>query len=151
KVEQLYLVSPRPERLLALSAHIEKETTRMKGKLQISRNAADFLALSDLIITTTSAVDPVVDVTELRPGCIVCDVARPPDIREEGAPRRDDILVNESGEMRLPEGAELKYDSGLPPNRIYACMAETLLLALERRFDHYSIGRERDPEKVKES
>ncbi|MEZ5338934.1 MAG: hypothetical protein R3F46_11810 [bacterium] len=150
KVDHLYLVSPRPERLLALSAMIEKETPRMKGRLEISRNAADFLGLSDLIITTTSAVDPVVDVTELRPGCIVCDVARPPDIREEEAARRNDILVIESGEIRLPEGAELKYDIGLPPNTIYACMAETLLLALERRFDHYTIGREIDPQKVKE-
>lgn len=150
KVERLYLVSPRPERLLALSSQIEKETPRIKGRLQISRNASDFLSQADLIITTTSAVDPVVEVGELRPGCIVCDVARPPDIREEEAARRDDILVIESGEIKLPEGAELKYDIGLPPNTIYACMAETLLLALERRFDHYTIGREIDPQKVKE-
>jgi predicted amino acid dehydrogenase len=150
KVEKLYLVSPRPERLLALSALIEKETPRIKGRVQISRNAADFLGSSDLIITTTSAVDPVVDVTGLRPGCIVCDVARPPDIREAEAARRNDILVIESGEIRLPEGSELNYDIGLPPQTIYACMAETLLLALERRFDHYTIGRDIEPAKVKE-
>ncbi len=150
KVDTLYLVSPRPERLLALSSLIENETPRIKGRLKISRNAADFLKVTDLIITTTSAVDPVVDVTELKPGSIVCDVARPPDIREEEAAQRNDILVIESGEIRLPEGAELKYDIGLPPNTIYACMAETLLLALERRFEHYTIGREIDPEKVKE-
>ena len=150
KVEQLYLVSPRPERLLALSALIEKETPSIKGRLHISRNAADFLGSCDLIITTTSAVDPVVDVSGLRPGCIVCDVARPPDIREVEARRREDILVVESGEIRLPAGAELNYDIGLPPQTIYACLAETLLLALDRRFDHYTIGREIDPAKVKE-
>jgi hypothetical protein len=41
-------------------------------------------------------------------------------------------------------------DIGLPPNTIYACLAETLLLTLDKRFGHYTLGREIDPQKVRQ-
>jgi predicted amino acid dehydrogenase len=150
EVAELYLVSPRPERLLSLARQIEAESPQIAGHLRLSRHASHFLPLADVIITTTSTVDPVVDVTDLKPGCVVCDVARPPDIKEEAAAARQDILVIESGEIKLPDGADMKYDIGLPPGTIYACLAETILLALERKFGHYTIGREIDPARVRE-
>lgn len=149
-VERLLLVSPRPERLLALGKQIEAECPRLRGKVELSRHAGHFLPRADVIITTTSSVDPVVDVSTLRPGAVVCDVARPPDIQEAAAAARDDILVIESGEIRLPPGTEMKYDIGLPPGVAYACLAETILLALEHRFGHYTLGREIDPARVRE-
>jgi predicted amino acid dehydrogenase len=149
-VQELYLVSPRPERLLALAAQIADECPRIKGHLHLSRIASDFLPKANIIVSTTSAVDPIIDVSNLRPGAVVCDVARPPDIKEEAAASRDDILVIESGEIQLPEGAELTVDIGLPKGTIYACLAETLLLALEQRGGHYTLGREIDPRRVQE-
>jgi predicted amino acid dehydrogenase len=150
EVAEIALVAPRPEKLLELSRLIELENPRLKGKVHISRRVEDFLSRAELVITTTSAVDPVIDVSGLKRGAVVCDVARPPDIKEEAAARRDDILVIESGEILLPEGAVLNYDIGLPPGTIYACLAETLLLALEQRYGHYTLGREIDPERVRE-
>ncbi|MBN2083016.1 hypothetical protein JW859_12530 [bacterium] len=148
RVAELYMVSPRPEKLLSLSRFIETENPKLKGKIKLSRQVSDFLPLADGIITTTSSVDPVIDVAELKPGCLVLDVARPPDIKQQAAERRNDILVIESGEVLLPEGAELNYDIGLPPGVIYACLAETLLLALEKRFGNFTLGREIKPEQV---
>lgn len=148
QVKELYLVSPRPERLLALSTLIVRESPTLHGHIHLSRVATDFLPKADVVITTTSAVDPVVDVAQLKPGCVVCDVARPPDIKPEAAASRHDILVIESGEIRLREGAELTYDIGLPGGTIYACLAETALLALDQRFGHFTLGREIEPEKV---
>nr|MDQ3023908.1 hypothetical protein [bacterium] len=150
EVQELYLVSPRPERLLALSRQIADECPRIKGHLHVSRVAGDFLPRANVIISTTSAVDPIIDVRNLQPGTVVCDVARPPDISEEAAALRDDILVIESGEISLPAGARLTVDIGLPPGTIYACLAETLLLSLDQRFGHYTLGREIDPDKVRE-
>ena len=149
-VKDLSIVGPRPERLLALARQLEQESPQLKGRLKMSRQAVDLLHQADLIITTTSAVDPVIDVSTLKPGCVVCDVARPPDIKPEEAAKRDDILVIESGEINLLPGAELTYDIGLPPGTIYACLAETVLLALDRRFEHYTLGREIDPARVRE-
>jgi predicted amino acid dehydrogenase len=150
RVRELYLVSPRPERLLALSDQIEAEVPALRGRVRMSRTAADFLPHAQLIITTTSAVEPVVDVSELQPGCVVCDVARPPDIKREAAQRRQDILVVESGEIQLPVGANLTVDIGLPPQTTYACLAETMLLALEQHRGHYTLGRDIDPQRVEE-
>jgi hypothetical protein len=39
---------------------------------------------------------------------------------------------------------------GLPPNVIYACLAETIVLALEGRFEVFTVGRDTEWEKVKE-
>jgi hypothetical protein len=38
----------------------------------------------------------------------------------------------------------------LPPNVIYACLAETIVLALEGRFEVFTVGRDTEWEKVKE-
>ena len=151
KVKELCLVSPRPERLLALARLIEEETPHLAGHIRLARKPDSLLPLAGLVVTTTSAVEPVIDVTNLRPGAVVCDVARPPDINESVAKKRKDVLVVESGEIQLPDGAELTTDIGLPRGVIYACLAETLLLALEHKFEHYTLGREIDPDKVRET
>jgi hypothetical protein len=39
---------------------------------------------------------------------------------------------------------------GLPKNIAYACLAETIVLALEGRFEIFTIGRDIEWEKVKE-
>ena len=39
---------------------------------------------------------------------------------------------------------------GLPPNVVYACMAETVVLALEGRYETFTVGRNIEWEKVKE-
>ena len=148
RVAELYLVSPRPERLLALSRKLESEKPSVRQRLRLSRHVSDFAGLADVVIATTSSVEPVVDVMDLKPGCVVCDVARPPDIRPQAAAARTDVLVIESGEIKLPQGAEVTYDIGLPRGLIYACLAETALLALERYFKHFTLGREIEPEKV---
>jgi predicted amino acid dehydrogenase len=150
RVRELYLVSPRPEKLLALASEIEQEHPRLKGCIHLSRSTREFLPKVDGIIATTSATEPIIDVAELRPGCLVLDVARPPDIREQAARKRRDVLVIESGEILLPQDAELTVDIGLPRGLIYACLAETVLLALEKRFGHYTLGRQINPSQVNE-
>ena len=39
---------------------------------------------------------------------------------------------------------------GLPPGVVYACMAETVVLALEGRYETFTVGRNIEWEKVKE-
>jgi predicted amino acid dehydrogenase len=143
------LVAPRPERLIALKQQIEEETPG--AEVTIATTPDDFVADMDVIVTTTSAFNQrVIDVTKCKPGAVICDVARPPDIEEWEAALRPDILVIESGEILLPGDPDFGFDIGLPPKTAYACLSETALLALEGRFEDYSIGRELELEKVKE-
>jgi hypothetical protein len=80
----------------------------------------------------------------------VCDVARPPDVQEEEARLRPDVLVIESGEILLPGQPDFGFNIGLPPGVAYACLAETALLAMEGRFENFTLGRNIEMDKVKE-
>jgi hypothetical protein len=63
--------------------------------------------------------------------------------------KRPDVLVIESGEILLPGNVSMK-NIGLPTNVAYACLAETIVLALEGRFENFTIGRVIEWEKVRE-
>lgn len=143
------LVAPRPEKLIALKRTIAAETPG--AKVTIATTPDEYVGEMDVIVTTTTAFNQrIIDVTRCKPGAVICDVARPPDIEEWEAALRPDVLVIESGEILLPGDPDFGYDIGLPPKTAYACLAETALLAMEGRFEDYSVGRELEVEKVKE-
>lgn len=148
-VGDVVLVAPRPERLLALKQLIERETP--SAHVTATTYADPYLGHADLIVTTTSALTGrVINVDKLKPGAVVCDVARPPDVKEEDARRRPDVLVIESGEILLPGQPDFGFDIGLPPGTAYACLAETALLTMEGKFDDYTLGRNINMDRVKE-
>jgi hypothetical protein len=105
----------------------------------------------DMIVTSTSgAGKKILDITKVKPGCVITDVARPLDLPPEEVAKRPDVLVIESGEIELPTKVRGMKSIGLPNNVIYACLAETIVLALEGRFEVFTIGRDTEWEKVKE-
>ncbi|MDX1662993.1 MAG: hypothetical protein R3272_04315 [Candidatus Promineifilaceae bacterium] len=148
-VPNIILVAPRPEKLIELKRIIEAETP--SAQVTVSTSADDYVSGADLIVTTTSAVGQrIIDITRCKPGAVICDIARPPDVTEEEAAMRPDVLVIESGEILLPGAPDYGYDIGLPPGVAYACLAETALLAMEGRFEDYTLGRNIEVERVKE-
>jgi hypothetical protein len=58
-------------------------------------------------------------------------------------------LVIESGEVELPGDVRMK-SIGLPDRVAYACLAETIVLALEGRYENFTVGRSISWPKVKE-
>lgn len=148
-IHNVILVAPRPEKLIALKRTITDESPQ--AEVTISTTADDYVEIADLIVTTTSAVgQKIIDITKCKPGAVICDIARPPDVTEEEAALRPDVLVIESGEILLPGQPDYGYDIGLPPGVAYACLAETALLAMEGRFEDYTLGRNIEVERVKE-
>ena len=146
--EEIYLVDVREARLLALRLSILQETPGVK--VHVATSPDRFLEQMDVIVTATSAAGKkVLDITKVKPGCVITDVARPLDLSTEDVAKRPDVLVIESGEVELPGNPELK-DIGLPPRVVYACLAETIVLALEGRFESFTIGRSIEWEKVRE-
>jgi predicted amino acid dehydrogenase len=148
-IYDVVLVSIEPERLIELKRTIQEETPG--STVSIATRADDYLGECDLIVTATSAFGQrIVDITKCKPGAVICDVARPPDISKEEAALRPDVLVIESGEVLIPGDIDFGYDIGLPPKTAYACLAETALLAMEGRFEDYTLGRNITMERVKE-
>ena len=146
---ELYMVDLRQARLLALRESINKEDPDCK--ITVSTRADKYVGNMDVIVTaTSSAGKKILDIMQVKPGCVITDVARPLDLSAEDVAKRPDVLVIESGEIELP-GDDIKMkDIGLPKKVVFACMAETIVLALEGRFEIFTIGREIEWQKVKE-
>lgn len=148
-IKEVVLVSIEPEKLIELKRTILHETPG--SRVTIATKTGDLVADCDLVITATSAFGQrVIDLTKCKPGAVICDVARPMDVNPAEAALRPDLLVIESGEVLIPGDIDFGYDIGLPPKTSYACLAETALLAMDGRFDDYTLGRNIGIDKVKE-
>ncbi|GAB4396785.1 MAG: serine carboxypeptidase [Anaerolineales bacterium] len=148
-VNDVVLVSIEPAKLIDLKKIIQEETP--SARVSIATRTDEHIGDCDLIVTATSAFGQrVIDITKCKPGAVICDVARPPDINAAEGALRPDVLVIESGEILIPGDIDFGYDIGLPPKTAYACLAETALLAMEGRFEDYTLGRNITMERVKE-
>lgn len=143
----LALVGRDVKRLGTLAARLAEEHDVPVG---IYTDVAEGLADADIIITVTSAVDSIILPQHIKPGAVVCDVARPRDVSVRVAKERDDVLVIEGGVVQVPGAMRMprpdkpgrEFDFGFPPGTAYACMSETMLLALENRFENFTLGKE---------
>jgi hypothetical protein len=147
--DEVYLAGLTLDKLDKLKASILKDTP--DAKVFTTTSYDDVLGDMDMIVTATSgAGKSVLDITKVKPGCVITDVARPLDLPASEVAKRPDVLVIESGEIELPTKVRGMKNIGLPNNVIYACLAETIVLALEGRFEVFTIGRDTEWEKVKE-
>ena len=147
--DELWLVSIEPAKLLALKEDIER--TDPRAAVFVSADADEHLPDMDVVVTATSGAGKrVLDIMRVKPGAVITDVARPLDLSPEDVAKRPDVLVIESGEIQLPSQTTMRDIGGLPPNVVYACLAETIVLALEGRFETFTVGRDIEWEKVRE-
>jgi predicted amino acid dehydrogenase len=153
-VERLYLIGRNQEGLEDLRARLQvRARTLRPGSVQaelIISTKMDVLAHAQLILTVTSAIHNMIRPEFLLPGSVVCDVARPRDVSAMVAATRDDILVIDGGMVDVPGPADFHFNFGFPPGMAYACMAETIALALEGRFEDYTLGKHLTRERVEE-
>lgn len=145
EVPALALIGRRPEALVEVQQ-------RCAGRLAQVRTSTDIAAIydTDLILTVTSATNAVIEPEHLKPGAVVCDVARPRDVSRRVFEARDDVLVFEGGMVEVPGPVDFGFNFGFPPGKSYACMAETMALALEGRYEDYSVGRQIEVARVME-
>jgi len=120
-------------------------------EVEVSTDVGDSLRAADLVIAVTSAIEAIVSPGDIKPGAVVCDVARPRAVSVDVAEARDDVLVIEGGAVQVPGEPDFGFDFGFPPGLAYACMAETMLLALEGRIEDYSLGATLRLEQVEET
>lgn len=148
-VDELVLCSRTAGKLLELKDEIHELSPHCK--ITVVTNPNKDAETADLIVTSTSAQDKkVLDIMRVKPGCVICDVSRPLDISEEDAVKRPDVLVVESGEIELPGTIAISCDLGTPDSVVYACLAETALLALEGRLESFTLSRYISYERVRE-
>lgn len=106
------------------------------------RLSESILKKADIILAVSSSIHTLINAGDLKPGALVCDVARPRSVSRSVAELRNDVLVIEGGLIEIPGDVNFHFNFGYPPNMALACMAETILLALENRWEHFTLGRE---------
>lgn len=99
-----------------------------------------YLPLADVVVTATSQVNSLIQPEMLKFGAVVCDVARPQDVSLEVKQARPDVLVIDGGVVAVPGLPDLGWNFGFEKGLAYACMSETMMLALEQRYEHFSLG-----------
>lgn len=116
----------------------------------VSTDLSESLPRADVVVAVTSAIDAVVRPEDLKRGAIVCDVSRPRNVSVAVAEARDDVFVFEGGVIEVPGQVDFGFNFGFPPGTAYACMSETMILALENRYESFSLGRDLDVDKIRE-
>lgn len=147
--KKVIIAAPRPYKVLEL----EQELKLLYPDVEVigTSNPDRYSHECDLIITSTSAQgESVLDISKVKSGCVICDVSRPFDISLDEASSRPDVLVVASGEVELPGDVRISKTLNLPGSTVYACLAETALLAMEGRHESFSISRDLTYEKVVE-
>jgi predicted amino acid dehydrogenase len=134
---QLVLVGRRLDAI-----EVVREMCEGRGADVTATTEKSALYKADLILTVTSALHTVIEPKHLKPGAVVCDVARPRDVSRQVAAERDDVLVIEGGMIEVPGPVDFHFNFGFPPKMAYACMAETMALALEGRYEDYTVGKD---------
>lgn len=145
-VAQLYLFGRNEEKLRKVQAVASKNS---KTNLIISTDLQN-LRKAKVILTVSSAVQAIIQPENLQSGSVICDVARPRDVSARVAAVRDDVFVFDGGMLDVPGPVNFNFDFGFPPGKAYACMAETIALALEGRFEDYTLGKHITRDRVNE-
>ncbi len=145
RVGRQILVGRRMERLQEVAAQVAE----LGGQAEVTLDIAA-IQQAELIISATSAGAAVIRAAHLKPGAVICDVARPRDVAAQVRRERDDVLVIDGGLAEAPPGVDFGFDYGLPPGLTFGCMAETMALALEGRFEDYTVGKDLRIEQIVE-
>jgi len=145
---EVCMVDRNSAKLLALKESILAEFPSVT--IHISTNANKFIDNTDVMVIAKSGDGhKKPDIKKVKSGCVIADVARPLCLSSSDIKKRPDVFVIESGEIELPGEPEMK-SIGLPDNVVYANLAETIVLALEGRFENYTSGVDIEWQKVKE-
>jgi predicted amino acid dehydrogenase len=110
------------------------------GLVRFSIESGADLTEAAIVATATSSPHALLSSRQLGHRAIVCDVSRPANVSPALVRERPDLLVVDGGSVSLPAGRDLGVSFGLVPGMLYACMAETALLALDRRYRNGSLG-----------
>ena len=145
-LERLILIGRRRDTLNQVRERVESQGT---GYVRIATDL-ELLAQADLVLTATSNVDAIIDPHHLKIGSVVCDVSAPRDVSGRTAKTRNDVLIIEGGMVEVPGPVDFGFDFGFPPGKAYACMAETMILALEGRFEPFTLGKSIEIDRVEE-
>lgn len=147
RVRRMALVSRRRLRVKALEEELKSAHPAIQ--IHVFDQVEQAVKHANLIFVSTNSPDVKIDVRSLMPGTVVCDLSVPHNVDEASAAMRSDVLVVDGGLIRPPgDSVRFNFYFGLPEGLTFACMAETMILALEKKYESYSLGANITADKV---
>ena len=152
RVDTIFLLARNAARLLELTKFLHEQTSKTKI---VDKGLAleEVIKESDILVFTTSAVEVPSALTadHLKRGAIIVDIPSPRNISKEICEQREDILVIDGAVVEPPPTSQLGLKLPIKDGFIFACMAETMILAFEGKTQNdFSIGFKPDLNKVRE-
>jgi predicted amino acid dehydrogenase len=133
---QLTLIARTLPRLEALASTVRRHAPNIA--VQTSKELSA-MRDADLVVLLTSSADCLLRSEHLKHGAIVLDDTQPRNTDPALLKERPDVRIVDGGVIEAP-GVRLTGDIGLRRGHLYACLAETMLLALDGHTSHFSIG-----------
>lgn len=154
EVSQITLVARQMGALRLLGEEIARQKNR---NVAVETDLRKAVQDADLVLLVTSAPGAILDISDVKPGSVVVNVAKPDNVDFHQAAKRPDVLVVDGGSVLCPEKRLVKvvdrhcpYVAGIDSEKVFSCFAEAMILTFEERFEDYSIGRDLDLRKIKE-
>jgi predicted amino acid dehydrogenase/acetylornithine/succinyldiaminopimelate/putrescine aminotransferase len=95
----------------------------------------------DVVLIGTNSSKTILYPQHLKNNAIVLDISVPSNIDRSVFKDRPDVRCFVGGLARMPLQQSLDLQSfPTPKGEVFACMAETMALGLNKKFDHYSLG-----------
>ncbi len=152
RVDTIYLVAKNAERLAELKDFLVTQKS-MTNVINQGLKLETVIKDADIVIFTTSAIEVPFTSTanSLKKDAIVCDIPSPRNISQELCEIRKDVLVIDGAVIEPPKTARVGLKLPLKNDFIFACMAETMILAFENKTqEDFSTGFKPDLNKVAE-
>lgn len=150
----------RENRYLTLAVREQANLDRVAAEIlyetgvavRITGNFKKALREADVVIAFTAAMDSFaeVDPGDLKQYAVVCDVFWPRYFAQKVVQKRKDVLVIKGGEVTVPGCPEFNFEGGFSSEKCPAWMAETMILAMERRYETSFLGERIDLRQLEE-
>lgn len=133
-------------------ARLEKLLSEIKSRFpkaeaEITTDLHDLKAAKVVIVVTAGSGD-IIRSEHLAKGALIYDNTQPRNTSPRLLEQRKDVTIIDGGIVATP-GVNFGIDIGLKAKQAYACLAETMLIALERNSERNHVGNIK-PEVAKE-
>ena len=117
---------------------IKEELKELNLESKISLASTDLRKIlpADLVITTTSHPSALLRSECLKRGAIIYDIAQPMNVSPQLIKERPDIIKIDGDYVDI-NGIDLKFNMGPPKGTTFACLVETMMIALEEDKNHH--------------
>jgi acetylornithine/succinyldiaminopimelate/putrescine aminotransferase/predicted amino acid dehydrogenase len=107
----------------------------------IVSKSTDFLKKCELVVLATNSPDAIFSSSDFAEGAIVYDISVPQNVVKDNLMDERGIKILEGGLVKLPQNQFLPFDHfPLEKGSVFACMAETMILGLEKFEGNFSFG-----------